>query len=787
VKKVIKYSLWSLFALTLVSAIGASIVIFSIIPTLPSIESIRQIELSIPLRIYTIDGKLIAEYGDQRRTPTPIEKAPDLLIKAILSAEDDRFFKHHGVDFSGVIRALIANLESGNIAQGFSTVTMQVAGNYFLDRREKTYTRKIKEVFLALSLERKLSKQKILELYLNKIFLGQRAYGFAAAASVYFNKTLGELTLSEMATLAGIPKAPSSKNPVINPEAARNRRDYVLKRMRDLEHITEEVYLAAKKDRISSVSHVTSVEIEASYVAEMARSYMIENYGKSAYTKGYSVYTTIDSANQAAANQALRNGLIAYDQRRGYRGAAGVIDLGFDEEYAAANFLNQYPSVGGLQPGVVIDVEPESINVLLSSGETQHIKPTGWKWTRQNISSKLRIGDVIYLKKTGGDIELAQIPQIQGAIVSLDPSDGALLALTGGFDFYVGKFNRATQAKRQSGSNIKPFIYSAALDNGYTAATLVSGAPIVVEDNLGNTWRPENYSKKVFGPTRLRKALAQSVNLIAVRLVRGLGTPLVIDHLQQFGFNKEQLPQGLSLALGSANVTPLEMARAYGVFANGGYLTEPYFVARVENQRGAVIEYSNRIMLCPDCEPPSKRSDEFEPEIPYDPRYSKRVLSPENAFLMNELMRGVIQTGTGRGALSLGRTDIAGKTGTTNNFRDAWFSGFNRDVVTSVWVGFDQPKNLGPSESGARAALPIWVDYMAVALEGKPQNPLPVPENIIKAWVHQDTGEAVAVNDPKGFEEYFLMGSEPHALVEGGAPAVRNNTAKPATSLEGLF
>ena len=760
---------------------------FTVIPGLPSIEAIRQMELTIPLRVYTIDGRLIAEFGDQRRNPVPIEEAPDLLIKAILSAEDNRFFEHHGVDFGGVIRALIANLQSGDIVQGFSTVTMQVAGNYFLDRREKTYTRKLKEVLLAFNLERELSKQEILELYLNKIFLGQRAYGFAAAASVYFNKTLSDLSLAEIATLAGVPKAPSARNPITNPDGARVRRDYVLKRMRDLQHITEDDYLAATNAPVAAARHIAPVEVEAAYVAEMARSYMVENYGKTAYTKGYRVYTTINSNNQTAANRALRRGLIAYDQRHGFRGPVGFLDPDGGGDFSLVDALQQYASIGDLQPAVVSEVSSDSIDVLLSSGNITQINPAGWRWTAHKISSELRTGDVVYVAMKTGAAQLAQVPEIQGAIVSLDPTDGALLALTGGFDFYAGKFNRATQARRQPGSNIKPFIYSAALDNGFTAATLVSGTPIVVEDDLGDTWRPVNYSKKVFGPTRLRRALLQSLNLVSVRLVRGLGTPLVIEHLQQFGFDREHLPQGLSLALGAANFTPLEMARAYGVFANGGYLIEPYFIARVEDQKGEIMEYANRTMLCPECAPPTERFTDLDLGILYDPRYSKRVLSPENAFLMNELMRSVIRTGTGRRALSLGRADLAGKTGTTNNFRDAWFSGFTRDVVTSVWIGYDAPRNLGSRESGARAALPIWIDYMEVALQGKPEKTLQIPENIIKAWVHKDTGEAVAVDDPKGFEEFFVMGTEPHALVRGGAPAVQTDVSGPSLTLEELF
>ncbi len=788
-KTALKSIFWIFLGILLLCGIGGGYVAFSILPTLPSVTDLelKQKNIDIPLRIYTIDGRLIAEFGDQKRNPITIEETPALLINAILAGEDDRFFEHHGVDFFGVIRALIVNIQSGDIVQGSSTVTMQVAGNYFLDRREKTYTRKLKEVLLAFELERKLSKEKILELYLNKIFLGQRAYGFSAASSVYFNKELDELTLSEIATLAGIPKAPSKINPVINPEAARLRRDYVLGRMRNLAYIDEKEFITAKNSGIKATRHIAPIEVEASYVAEMARSYMVNRYGKAAYTSGYNVYTTIDSENQSAANNALRNGLIAYDQRQGYSGPVGHIKIYEENELSIREILSQYPLVGGLKAATILEVKMESMNVLFASGQKKTMWPLGWKWANLNVIEDLKTGDIIYIKASDSDIHLAQIPEIQGAIVSIDPNDGALLALTGGFDFYSGKFNRATQARRQAGSNIKPFIYSAALDNGFTPATLVSGAPIVVEDSWGDTWRPENYSKKVFGPTRLRQALAQSLNLVSVRLVRGMETALVREHLQQFGFDQKTLPNGLSLALGSADISPWEMVRAYAVFANGGHLIEPYFIARVENQNGEIVEYANRTMLCPDCELNTQPLDSSGNIVLYDPRYSKRVISPENAFLMTELMKGVIQNGTGRRALTLNRDDIAGKTGTTNNFRDAWFSGFNPDVATSIWVGFDQPKNLGARESGARAALPIWIEYMAVALNGKPEKNLEPPENIITAWVDQTTGDAVAVDDPKGYKEFFLMGTEPHALIQGGAPAIDANMSNTMPSLEDLF
>ena len=780
--------LWFFMSVFSLGAIAFGFIFFAIMPTLPPIDTIREMDLTIPLRVYAIDGSLIAEYGDHKRNPVPIKDAPDELVNAILAAEDDRFFEHHGVDLGGVVRAFIANIESGNIVQGSSTITMQVAGNYFLDRREKTYSRKLKEVLIALELERTLDKREILELYLNKIFLGQRSYGFAAAASIYFNKSLDDLTLSEIATLAGIPKSPSTRNPIVNPEGAKSRRNYVLKRMRDLGDITNDEYLQAINDPVGARRHSLTVELEAPYIGEMVRAYMFNQYGQAAYTKGYKVYTTVNTVYQRAATNALRSGLIAYDQRHGFDGPVGFLDLDADTDNNLSERLREYPDIGGLKAAIVSEVRSDGIDVITPPNNILQIDPVGWKWTSRNMPKELRSGDIVYIKGDEDATNLAQVPEIQGALVSLDPSDGAILALTGGFDFYAGKFNRALQARRQPGSNIKPFIYSAALDNGFTLATLVSGAPIVIEDTLGDTWRPENYSKKVFGPTRLRKALAQSLNLVSVRLVRGLGTPLVIEHLEQFGFDREQLPAGLSLALGSASFAPIEMARAYGVFANGGYLINPYFIVRVEDQKGAIIEYANRTMLCAQCGLSEKSYEDQSEGILSDPRYSKRVLSPENAFLMNELMKGAIREGTGRRALSLDRSDIAGKTGTTNNFRDAWFSGFNKDVVTSVWVGFDVPRDLGSKESGARAALPIWIDYMATALEGKPETALPMPENIIRAWVHKDTGEPVTINDVKGYEEFFVMGTEPHALVHGGAPGVQNKDIdQTATSVEEIF
>jgi penicillin-binding protein 1A len=758
----IKRTLVAVVFLGLLGALAAGVVIYQFMPTLPSIASIRDIPLKVPLRVFTVDGQLIGEYGDYRRTPTNIEDVPQLMIDAILAAEDDSFYEHHGVDIRGVVRALVANLRSGGHGQGASTITMQVARNYFLTR-EKTYTRKIKEMLLSFKLEQALTKDEILELYVNKIFLGHRSYGFQAAALFYYDKPLSDLSLSEVAMLAGLPKAPSRNNPLSNPDNAVERRNYVLRRMLNLGSIDEPAYTAASQTKITARRHYSPVDIEAPFVAEMARDYIYDKYGDRAYESGFQIYTTISAKNQLAANEALRNGLIQYDRRHGYRGPLGHVDPeGVADNDALADLLKSYPTSGDIQPAMVIAADSDVIQVYAPDLGQVSIDKEGWSWATEDPAQALKVGDVVHVDRAGESTwSLSQLPEVSGALVSLNPNDGAILALTGGFDYYLGKFNRVTQARRQPGSNLKPFIYSAALNNGFTAATLVSGAPIVVEDPIEGTWRPENYSGRFYGPTRLREALTRSMNLVSVRILRAMGLPAALDHLETFGFDREYLPKGLSLALGTATLTPLEMASGYAVFANGGYRTEPYFIARVEDQDGQIIEYSNRVRICAECEAPENELTADSAAV--DPRYARQVLSPENTFIMTSIMRDVIRSGTGQRALELNRGDLAGKTGTTNDFRDAWFSGFNADVVTTVWVGFDQPKTLGRSESGAKAALPIWIDYMRVALEGIPEKPLEVPENVVTGLVSAESGDAVAPGNPDALEEYFIMGTEPRA------------------------
>lgn len=781
----LKRIVFGVLALGFAGAVAGGILVYQLTPTLPSIESIRDIQLKVPLRVFTVDGQLIGEYGDYRRTPTAIEDVPPLMIQAILAAEDDSFFEHHGVDIPGIVRALVANLRSGGHGQGASTITMQVARNYFLTR-EKTYTRKIKEMLLSFRLEQALSKDEILELYINKIFLGHRSYGFQAAALFYYDKPLSDLTVAEIAMLAGLPKAPSRSNPLSNPEAAVARRNYVLRRMRDLDYIDEATFEAESQAAVTASRHVSPVDIDAPFVAEMARDYIYDKYGDRAYESGFQIYTTISGKNQEAANRALRDGLLAYDQRHGYRGAMGNIDpASVQDNKALVQALKEYPSSSPIEPAMVIAADSDVIQAYGPELGQVSIAEAGWAWATKNPSETLKVGDIIHIAPRGdGEWMLSQIPDVSGALVSLNPNDGAILALTGGFDFYLGKFNRAVQARRQPGSNLKPFIYSAALNNGFTAATLVSGAPIVVEDAVEGTWRPENYSGKFYGPTRIREALTSSMNLVSVRILRAMGLPVVIDHLETFGFDRDQLPKGLSLALGTATLTPLEMVSGYAVFANGGYRVEPYYIARVEDQDGAIVEYSNRTRVCETCEV-SESTLANDPDA-IDPRYARQVLSPDNTYIMTSIMRDVIRSGTGRKAMELGRNDLAGKTGTTNDFRDAWFSGFNGDVVTTVWVGFDQPKSLGRAESGAKAALPIWIDYMKVALEGVPETELDVPETVVTGYVSRESGDAVLPNHPDAYQEYFMMGTEPQVGVTE-ADLARDMNRPEQRKVEDLF
>lgn len=795
-----------LFGLGTTLVVAVAIFTFTLMPKLPTVDSIKDVPLKVPLRVFTSQGELIAEFGEERREPVSIDSVPDDLINAILSAEDERYYSHPGVDFMGVIRAAVANLRSGSHEQGASTITMQVARNYFLTR-EKTYTRKFREALLAFRLERALTKDQILELYINKIFLGHRAYGFAAAAKVYYGKELEELDLAQIATLAGLPKAPSRDNPLTNKERAENRRNYVLRRMHSLGYIADDALPQLLASPITASKHSVPVDVEAPFVAEMVRDHMLQTYGEEAYWRGFNVFTTVVGEFQKKANDALRKGLKSYDRRHGFRGPVSHvegIEAATPEELDIS--LGSLPSSGELVPATVIATTEKAASVHIRGLGEAEIGWEGMSWARPYVGPDslgaepavagdiLSPGDIVYVETDAeGQWVLSQLPDVSGGLVSLKPDDGAILALVGGFDFYLSKFNRIMQAERQPGSNIKPFIYSAALNHGFTPATLVSGAPIVVEDASQNTvWRPENYSKKFFGPTRLRKALSLSLNLVSVRILRAIGIDAALEHLSRFGFDPATLPRGLSLALGSGTIEPIKVARAYAVFANGGYRVEPYFIKWVENQYGDIVEQANPHRVCRACgQDPLLQVSLEEETVTSLP--AEQVLEADNQFLITEMMQQVVRSGTARRALQLNRADLAGKTGTTNDFRDAWFSGFNKDIVTTVWVGFDDSKTLGRREAGSRAALPIWIDYMQVALEGSVDRPMLQPDNVVTRFVDKDSGKAASAGDPNSYQEYFLVANAPQEIPElqdtgepgiGIAPAVPQSL--PATT-EGLF
>jgi len=758
-------------------AVGVATVFIAVLlllPSLPDIEEIRVLELKVPLRIYSSEGLLMGEYGSERRVPLRIEDAPAKLIAAVLAAEDDRYYEHVGIDYQGLLRAIYINLQAGSRAQGASTITMQVARNFFLSP-EKTYARKAKEALLALRLEQLLSKDEILELYLNKIFLGHRSYGFEAASDAYYGKPLADINIAQYAMLAALPKAPSSINPISNPKNALIRRNYVLDRMLELGYIDSAEHDQAIAEPLTDKLHLAQVDLSAPYVVEHIRQIMYERYGENAYEDGYSVYSTVNAKDQEAAVISLRKGLMDYDKRHGYRGAIRNLDLSLlDGKDKILQILQKYQSSKQLVPAVVLEVSQESAKALTKSDEVIEIPWEYIKWARPYITSRslgkkpevpgdvLTVGDVIYaLSGSEGQWQLTQIPNVEGALVSIDPNDGSVKAMVGGFDYYLNKFNRVTQAVRQMGSNIKPFIYSAALENGFTPASLVSGAPVVVEDESTNViWRPENYSGKFYGDTRLRKALSLSLNLVSVRLLRSMGAEAAVDHLSSFGFDKEQLPNGLALALGSAEVTPLNVVTGYATFANGGYIVEPYTIDYVKDRYGKTIFTGKRTEVCDICVRKDV-DDESESTAQSAVKIADRVISSSNAYIMGELLRGVVKTGTARKAQSLNRTDIGGKTGTTNNFEDAWFSGFSPNVAATVWVGFDTPSDLGRHEAGSKAALPIWIDFMTTALEGTSSQPILPPDNIVRASVHSETGEAVGAEHPQAVEEVFVIGTQP--------------------------
>lgn len=739
---------WWAFPLLLVfslAAAGSLVIGFAavmVVPTLPSLEALTDYRPKIPLRVYSTDGQLIGEFGEERRAVVKLAQVPKSLVDAIVAAEDERFYQHGGVDYWGVARAAVSNFASGGVRQGASTITMQVARNFFLTK-EKTLTRKFNEMLLAFKIEASLSKQQILELYINQIYLGQRAYGFASAAQIYYGKPLDRLTIAEHAMLAGLPKAPSRFNPVTNPARAKLRQQYVLRRMRELGMITAEELAAADKEAPPVKQAMNEYGVRADYFAEMVRAQMFERYGEEIYTRGLKVYTTLNVEHQRAAYQALRKGVMEYDRRHGYRGPEAYVELSgqlTDERLEDA--LQDVPDSDELHAAIVLDATPKQVRVYRAGGDRITIAEDGLKFAARAlgenvaVNQRIRRGAIIRLSQDEKNRwQISQLPVVESAFVAADPRSGAIRALVGGFDFNRNQFNHVTQALRQPGSSFKPFVYSAALEKGFTAATVINDAPLTftAAQTGSEPWEPKNYDGKFDGPMRLRTALAKSKNLVSVRILQAISPQYAQDYIARFGFDPKMHPPYLTMALGAGNVTPMQMLGAYSVFANGGYRIAPYFVERVEDDKG------NKLMVN---------------QAQVAGESAERVIDSRNAFIMSSLMRDVVRAGTATRAMRLKRNDLAGKTGTTNEFVDAWFCGFQPTLVAVAWVGFDQPKTLGRNETGGTAALPIWIDYMAVALKNVPEESFNPPAGVMVMQIDPATGVRSSAG---GISEYFYQ------------------------------
>ncbi|ROU00609.1 penicillin-binding protein 1A [Marinobacter sp. R17] len=809
-----RISTWLFFFGLSVGAMLLSSFYLYLRPGLPSVDQLVDIRLQTPLRVYSSDKRLIAEFGEKRRAPITIEQIPNLQLHAFLAAEDSRFYEHNGVDIKGLVRAAVELVTTGSIRSGGSTITMQVAKNYFLTR-ERTFIRKFNEILLAFQIERELPKNRILELYLNKIYLGNRAYGIQAASQVYYGKPVNELELAQMAMLAGLPKAPSAYNPLADPQRALSRRNWILQRMRELGYISDTAYDLASRAPITATYHGAEYELDAAYVAEMARAEMVRRYGDDAYTDGYKVYLTVDSEKQKAANDALQAGLEAYDHRHGFRGPLGHLD---EETLKAGELdkaLGSYPAYPGLIPVVVTNLSDDSATVYSQpTGETTMPLDT-MKWAREYRNENrrgseptkpadvLKVGDVVYARpqspppsSSASDDELPetvakpsmaleQLPQVEGALISLDAKTGGIQALTGGYSFEESKYNRAIQAKRQPGSNFKPFLYLSALEKGKTAATVINDAPIVLDDaDQESVWRPENSGSRFAGPTRLRKALYQSRNLVSIRLLRSIGIDYTLDYLQQLKIDTSGMPHNLTLALGSGTLSPMEVARGFAVIANGGYDVTPYLIDRIEDSRGNILYAAPSVIQCDDdCADLATRSPTPDAGFPAI-RTAPRLADKRAVYIMHSILRDVIEKGTGRRALALNRKDVAGKTGTTNEQRDAWFSGFNHDLATTAWVGFDTPRPMGRGEYGAVAALPVWLDYMKVALKDAPSSYMPRPNGIVTVKIDPETGERAAPGNPDAIFELFR---EENVPAQQSADTIRNQDSGDAVMPQELF
>lgn len=815
-------------------------------PKLPSIEGLSDIQLQVPLRIYSAEGGMIAEYGEKRRSPKAIDEIPLLLRQAFLAAEDDRFYEHPGVDYQGILRAAMVLLTTGERGQGGSTITMQLARNFYLSS-EKTFARKLNEIFLALKIEQQLTKNQVLELYLNKIYLGNRAYGVAAAAQVYYGKPLDELNLAQLAMIAGLPKAPSRYNPVINPSRALIRRDYVLGRMLELGFISESDMRFARAQPATAGYHESAADVSAPYVAEMVRAEISRQFGEEAYSRGLNVITTINGRLQKAANESVRHALLAYDMRHGYRGVEKQVDISDSLQEGVESpevrweaVIEELDVVADMHPALVVQLEEQAARVYLQGGRLINLDWEGLQWAKPYIdrntqgaapeqaSDILQVGDIVRVYQQEGVWKLGQIPEVQGALTSVRSNDGAIQALVGGFDFYHSKFNRAVQARRQAGSSFKPFVYSAALEKGYTAATLINDAPVVFHDPvLEGTWRPENYSGKFYGPTRLRDALVKSRNLVSIRILRDIGVRYAKNFAERFGFDPSQLPHDLSLALGTGEFSPLQLSAGFAAFSNGGYRITPFFIQRIEDIQGNVLYEADPDVACVSCEleaqrerqaaraaiaqkqaedallqealaeagssttapadpalQPSGQADQGgepaamgeEGALAYRlPRQAERALDERIVYIMNSIMQDVINRGTGRRARALGRNDLHGKTGTTNDQKDAWFNGFNHKLVTTVWVGFDQQQtSLGNYETGSKAALPMWVEFMREALKGMPETEMQRPDGLVNVRINADTGELANDGDQNVVFEMFRSEYAPRAVAADRIPADAN-------------
>ncbi|WP_241908183.1 PBP1A family penicillin-binding protein [Vibrio sp. 10N.261.52.A1] len=798
-------------------------------PELPDVATLRDVELQTPMQVFSQDGKLISQFGEKRRIPVTYDEIPRHLVEALIATEDSRFYEHPGIDPIGITRAAIVVAMSGSAKQGASTITQQLARNFFLSN-EKKIMRKIKEIFIAIHIEQLLSKEEIMELYVNKIFLGHRSYGFGAAARVYFGKDLPDLTLSELATLAGMPKAPSTMNPIYSIERATNRRNVVLRRMLDEKYITQAEFDEASNEQLVSKYHGAEIELSAPYVAEVARAWMVERYGEDAYTSGMKVYTTVDSKLQKAANQAAIKNLLDYDERHGYRGAEKVLwqtaQSAWDHDKIVKHLKSQ-PTYGDLVPAVVTAVDSKSAQVWVKNQGEGTIEWQGMNWARKFLTDDrqgpapsqakeiLAVGEQVWVRHeaiTGDEVSeeateesataesdtpvvwrLSQVPNANTAFVAMNPNNGAVLSMVGGFNFVHNKFNRATQSIRQVGSGIKPFIYSAAIEKGLTLASLINDAPINQWDkSQGTAWRPKNSPPTYIGPTRLRIGLAQSKNVMAVRVLREVGLDDTRNYLTRFGFDIDEVPRSETIALGAGSLTPMKVAQGYSVFANGGYYVEPFYISRVETPFGETeFEATPKVVCKEDCKQTittDPMADEFaEQDVDAKVQYAPQVISEQNAFLVREMMysniwgggdwsAGTGWNGTGWRAQPLKRRDIGGKTGTTNDSKDTWYSGYGPGMVATVWVGFDNHnRNLGRTkansnlgknqitgaEAGAKTAEPAWVDFMGTALAGVPAQRKEIPENIVRVRIDRDTGLLTNKYDSSSMFEYFEKGTEP--------------------------